>query len=123
MTQSNPDHTPENPDHESESKVDETDGQRDERATYHVRNDESVTEAVVRAVSSVMRSEQTELEPLYSAVDTDALNELFPTRESRKSRRTNGVVAFNYAGNRVQVTSSGSIKVEKGASKGRTSTR
>ena len=123
MTQSNPDHKPANQDRESDSKVDETDGQQGEGVTYHVQNEESVTEAVVRAVSSVMHIGQTELEPLYSVVDTDALNTLFPTRKSRKSRRTPGVVAFNYAGNHVQVTSSGRIEVEKGASKERTSTR
>ena len=123
MTQSNPDHKPANQDRESDSKVDETDRRQDEGATYHVQNDESVTEAVVRAVSSVMHAGQTELEPLYSVVDTDALNTLFPTRESRKSRRTPGIVAFNYAGNHVQVTSSGCIKVKRGASKERTPTR
>lgn len=123
MTQSNPDHKPENPDRESDSRVDEIGGQRDEGATYHVQNDESVTEGVVRAVSCVMRSGPTELEPLYSVVDTDALNALFPTRETGKSRRTTGVVAFDYAGNRVQVTSGGRIEVKKGASGGRTSTR
>ena len=104
--------TPPDPDHTPESKADVADGQRDEEATYHIRNDESVTEGVVRAVSSATHSEPIELEPLYSVVDTDALNALFTSLGTGTSRHSNGVVEFDYAGNRIQVTSSGSIEIE-----------
>jgi len=93
---------------------------REDETTYHVQDDELVTEAVVRAVTAERRSDrtrsasdQTEMEPLYSVIDTEALNELFtPLRdESRRSQRTNGTVAFSYGGFHVRVTSDGTIGI------------
>lgn len=87
----------------SSTKVEET--------TYHIQENESVTEAVVRAVCSVTDSDQTGLEPIYSVVDPDALNVLFGSNGSDHSRLSDGVVAFEYVGRQVRITSGNTVKV------------
>lgn len=89
----------------------ETRSTKAEETTYHIQEDESVTEAVVRAVCSVTESDQMGLEPIYSVVDPDALNVLFGSNGSDHSRRTDGVVAFEYVGRHVQITSENTVKV------------
>lgn len=82
-------------------------------ARYHVRNHESVTEAVVRAIHSKTQSDGTTLPLLYSTVDPDALNKLFDSKKSgsETSQERSGTVGFTYAGHYVQVTSDGTIGV------------
>lgn len=89
---------------------DETRGRDD--ATYHIRSRESVTDAVVRAVSSETGADRIELPPLYSTVDPDALNRLFTNRRSGTTRQPNSVIGFTYADQRVQVKSDGTITVD-----------
>ena len=105
-----------NPDNEPELSVEKTRGPQGEETTYHVRRDESVAEAVVRVVSSVTQTEQTGLEPLYSKVDPDALNALFTSPENGVPRPTDGVVAFDYAGNHIEITADGTINITDGRS-------
>lgn len=85
--------------------------QRDEEATYQIQGGESVTEAIVRAVSSETRTDEARLESLYSAVDTDALNAIFSPFENGVSRQANTTVTFDYCGHRVKVTSENSIEI------------
>lgn len=61
-------------------------------ATRILGDDESVSTAVVRAVSEASGTAPTELPPLWEAIDADALDKLFPTA------RTDRVLCFEYAG-------------------------
>jgi hypothetical protein len=99
-----------------------TSNDREDETAYRVQSDEAVTEAVVRAVTAERRSGRTrsesasdnvEMEPLYSVIDTEALNELFAPLESEvaQSRQTNGTVTFRYGGFHVRVTSDGTVGV------------
>lgn len=105
-----------NPDDTSEPQGEQIDGAKEGKTKYYVQNDESVTEAVIRAVRSVTQPGQTRLEPLYSSVDPDALNALFVSLETGESRCSDGVVAFDYAGKHIQATSEGTIKIKQGGS-------
>ncbi|WP_254270867.1 HalOD1 output domain-containing protein [Halorussus aquaticus] len=77
--------------------------------TYCVQEGESVTEAVVRAVSAEKDSRPAELESLYSVIETDALNALFGPQLSGNRRMANGAVAFEYSGCEIRVTHDGEV--------------
>jgi hypothetical protein len=80
--------------------------------TVYQRGDaETTTEAVVKAVSGVSRVPETELEPIYGAVDPDALDSLFGPRESGTSPGCEGYIEFDYNSHRVRVESDGTILV------------
>ncbi|QCJ46656.1 MULTISPECIES: HalOD1 output domain-containing protein [Haloprofundus] len=69
---------------------------------------DSVVEELVRTVSALRNSSPTEITPLYTAVDPDALETLFG--ESATGARPNGrVVTFDYEGFEVTVRSPGCI--------------
>jgi len=84
-----------------------------ENAAYDVQQQESVTQAVVRAVRSESHADDRTLPPLYSTIEPDALNQLFTHRgtQAEESRQPTGVVEFLYAGYRVRVQSDGTINV------------
>lgn len=82
-----------------------------EGTTYCVQEDESVTEAVVRAVSAEKESHPMELASLYSVVKTDALNTLFAPQMSGGQRMANGAVAFKYSGCNIRVTHDGEVLI------------
>lgn len=84
-----------------------------DRTTYRVQEGESVTEAVVRAVSAEKDSRPTELESLYSAVETDALNTLFAPQVSGDRRMANGTVAFRYSDCNIRVTDDGDVLIKE----------
>ena len=67
------------------------------------RVDESPTETVVTAVAEATGLSPLEVEPLWKAVDPDALDALFGGSEERPS----ATVTFDYCGQRVTVTSDG----------------
>lgn len=84
---------------------------------YEARPDESASEAVIRGVSEVTgassapsyslgETDDSRLDPLYTAIDTDALNALFQGED------TAGAVTFTYSGCRVSVYGDGRISVE-----------
>jgi len=90
-----------------------TDGSCDrDNATYRVQRQESVTQAVVRAVRSESQSDDRALPPLYSTIDPDALNQLFTRRDAHaeESRHPTGVVEFPYAGYHVRVQEDGTVE-------------
>ena len=71
-----------------------------------VSPDESVTRAVLRAVSVFRNQETTALEePLYHAIDPEALDRVFTARSV-------GKLTFEYCGCTVTVRSTGRIHVE-----------
>ncbi|UPV99834.1 hypothetical protein M0R88_15105 [Halorussus gelatinilyticus] len=80
-----------------------------DRTTYRIREGESVTEAVVRAVSAEKDSRPTEIESLYSVIETDALNALFAPQLGGSRRMANGAVAFEYSGCDIRVTHDGEV--------------
>lgn len=79
--------------------------------TYEIGEGESVTEAVVTAVSSVADESETELQPLYTVIDPDALDALFGPRWDGTPSAREGKVAFEYGKYEVQVRRDGRIVV------------
>ena len=67
--------------------------------------DESVTMAVIRAVSDAIGTGPEELPPLADAVDPDALETLFA------GSRTSAEVSFRYAGRSVTVAADRTVTV------------
>jgi len=65
-----------------------------------------ISEKVVDKMSREESTEPDELEPLYTAVNPDALNQLF------KSRQHSGMVGFHYMGYKVFVTSDETVVIE-----------
>ena len=88
------------------------------RRTFQNRDDETVSETVVRAVSTASgRSPlattdsrgNEPLEPLYDAIDPDALDALFETTAG--GRPGTAVVEFVYADHDVTVARSGTVSI------------
>lgn len=69
----------------------------------------SVSERVVKAVATFYEVESTDLDPLYSVIDPDALDALFTS--SRAGRRLTGVVTFQYENVTVSVNGDGTIRL------------
>lgn len=69
----------------------------------------STSQAIVEAVAAEVGTDPLDLEPLYRAVDPDALDSLTADRDPRDGR-SEAVVEFSYAGCDVLV-SDGAIQV------------
>jgi hypothetical protein len=67
---------------------------------------ESASQAVAAAVVDESGAQFDDIEPLYGAVDTDALDDLVQTGDAT-SRFVGGRVAFDYLGYRVELDSCG----------------
>lgn len=80
-------------------------GRDDEWFVYHLEADETPVEGIIKAISAISDIEPTDIDPIYPAVDPDALDAVF-RREPRDTR-----VAFRYDGYQVEVTSDGVVKV------------
>ena len=70
----------------------------------------TVSERIAEEVASVAGVEPTALDPLYTVIDTDALNALFAARPSRPDG-SELRVAFRYSGHEVVVGRDGSVDV------------
>lgn len=79
--------------------------------TYDVNDSESITTAVTAAVSSASGRSATELRPLYSAVDPDALDSIFAPQSDGTPRISGGTVTFEYGPHRVRVESDRTVLV------------
>lgn len=88
--------------------------------TYELAEDEPVTQGILEAVSAAsntaivpdFQSDTTverALDPLYTAIDPDALDSLFASGTAT----TDGQVEFQYFGYRVTVGSEGTISLTK----------
>lgn len=75
----------------------------------HLASD-SVTAELVQAIATERDTDPTELEPpLYTVVDTEALNDLFaPTKHGPRK----GQISFSYCGQRVTVRSDDGVEIE-----------
>lgn len=81
----------------------------DRYQTHHDwEGDGTVALSVIEAVAAVSGTEPTEFEPLYNAVDPDALNKLFASFQTRSE----GLVSFTLDGYDVTVASSGEIEIQ-----------
>lgn len=73
------------------------------------RQSESASQTVVRAVAAEDGVDETELPPLFGAIDPDALDSLFSS--GPLAARTSGTVRFTYAGYEVAVGAGGDVSV------------
>ncbi|GAA0229441.1 hypothetical protein GCM10009000_050870 [Halobacterium noricense] len=90
-----------------------------EQFCYQCNQNETPTEAVLSAVSAVSNrkiipsatgdDDPDALEPLYGAINTDALDALIGSIEGNSG--TDGSVTFGYSGHEVTVKSTGEILV------------
>lgn len=78
---------------------------------YELGRTESVSAAVVRAVSAVEGREPSSLRPLAYVLDTDALDALFEPR-SNGQPRTGGRLSFVYSGCRVSIDNGEYLSIE-----------
>lgn len=76
------------------------------------REKEPVSVAVVRAVSAVVNTPIAELDPLYEAINPDALNLLYESRHDGAPRRGGGKTIFTFNDCDVTVHADGEIEVE-----------
>lgn len=77
------------------------------RATEHLEF-EAPSETVIAAVADLTGTDPLSLEPLYAAVDPDALDALFPTTHVGEER---GHVTFTYHGCEIVVAADGTVQV------------
>ena len=78
---------------------------------YELGPDESVSTAVVRAVSAVEGREPCSLRPLAYVLDPDALDALFESRATGEPR-TGGWLSFVYSGCRVSIDNGEYLSIE-----------
>lgn len=74
--------------------------------------DGSLSAAIVEAVADREDCNPTEIEPLYDAINPDALNALF-FDSAQSSSRINGEISFEYCGYLINVTSDGRITIDE----------
>lgn len=82
------------------------DSQRTPSQTFSWADDESVSAAVVRAVASFTGQDPVSMDPLYHAVDPDALDALLSSRWGQTVS-----VEFSFSGLRIQVSAAGDGKL------------
>ena len=80
--------------------------QRTPLQTFTWDDDESASAAVVRAVAAYRGRDPTSMEPLYTAVEPDALDALFDSRPEQ-----NAYIEFSFAGLRVHLRADGNGKL------------
>lgn len=78
---------------------------------YEIGRTESVSTAVVRAVSAVEGRKPCSLRPLAYVLDTDALNALFEHRSSGQPRM-GGCLSFVYSDCRVSIDNGEYLTIE-----------
>lgn len=90
---------------------DATESVNDPEVVYQRDDGETTTEAVVRALSSALDISETNLEPIYAAINPDALNSLFGPGKNATPPDGDGRVVFEYDTHRVRVESDGTVSV------------
>lgn len=86
---------------------------------YEIGEAESVSTAVVRAVSAVDGRDPCSLPPLTGVLDPDALNDIFDV-QANGERRTGGQVSFIYSHCRVTVDNGEFLTIESVGTRPRT---
>lgn len=83
-------------------------------STNRGRQTDQLSEAVVDAVAAAEDADPTDLTPLYTAIDPDALEALFQSRLPGPNGRAGGEIRFSYHGYVVRVSSSGEVALVGG---------
>lgn len=78
---------------------------------YEIGADESVSMAVVRAVSAVEGREPSSIRPLGEVIDPDALDDIFDVRHNGHPR-PGGSVSFVYSNCRVTIDNGEYLTIE-----------
>jgi Halobacterial output domain 1 len=81
-----------------------------ENGSERIDRSRSITEQIIREITESDRRSREDLEPLYEAIDPDALTALFAPRADGSSRG-GGKVSFEYAGCWVIVSSGGAVNI------------
>jgi hypothetical protein len=76
-------------------------------------DDRAVSAVVLEAIEAVSGRDPTDLPPLHTAVEVDALNNLFAPRDTGEKRAA-GVLSFPYADYHVAVHADGLVVVTDG---------
>lgn len=87
--------------------------QNSDGTTYLIQESESITQAVVRAVSTEKELSPTKIEPLYSVIDTGALDALFAPQMNGNPRLGNGAVTFQYSDCNIRVTHNREVIIKR----------
>lgn len=74
--------------------------------TYHADDDETLSEAIINALSAVRNNTARNAQPLYESIDPEAVDNLFSGRSTRWR------IAFDHAGYRITADSTGEIRLE-----------
>lgn len=80
--------------------------------TYERDPDEPPSRSVIRAVASVNGTDPMEMQPLYDAIDPDALDRVFESAPDRPRPLTDGLVSFRFSDCHVTVYADGRTVVE-----------
>lgn len=75
--------------------------------TYHMDDDETPSEAIINALSTVTNDTELNAQPLYNSIDPESLDDLF------SSPSTCYRVTFNHAGYRITAHRTGDICVKE----------
>lgn len=73
-----------------------------------------LSQTIVRAVAEAESTDPTELTPLYTAIDPDALEALFRSPLPGPGGRVDGEIRFSYHGYEVRVTAGGEVDLVDG---------
>lgn len=82
-----------------------------ESLRYEPAPTETIVEAVVSAVSSVLDTDRENLEPLYSAVDPDALRSLVDSFDDESARDGDHCIVFEYEAHRIRIDSRRTVTI------------
>jgi len=86
--------------------------------TYDEDRDASLTSTIVQAVATVKDADPTDLDPLQTAVDPDALEGVVSSLGRPAPADREGSVEFTYEGCQVVVTSGGDVTVRRRSTDG-----
>lgn len=79
---------------------------------YEIRSEETVTEAVIEAVSLSENCSPRDLPAIYGTINTDALNNIFEPIGENPADSQPGAIVFEYMDYCITVFSTGVIEVE-----------
>lgn len=80
-------------------------------SAYHTYRPTSPSERVVEAVAIAEGVDETDLPPLYDAIDPDALDSLFHPRPTGDDVDAMGAIYFTYNGHEVRVSAAGEVQL------------
>lgn len=76
---------------------------------------DQISRAVVDAVAGAEDVDPTDLTPLYTAIDPDALESVFQSGPGDAGGSVGGEIRFSYQGYEVRVTAAGEVSLDAGS--------